>query len=183
MYKCNPENPCLASLHRDFRLLKDLKQVLIDELRCLATRLSNEPESCEELANLCKNASFKPLPCGDGRTFRRVYPLGVEKILSYMPSDATSCAAIQNEAKSSPGLWFVGFFGTQLPTESITSKAMESLWAIDDRLLKELPSHGIVAYASSEVVAGGDWFNLVLVEGSDVLEQWRDARGHDIAVR
>lgn len=57
------------------------------------------------------------------------------------------------------------------------------LRARDDELIAEFPAHpGVLSYSSLEV-GGGDWGNLILLDGDAAREHWGAGDRHALAVR
>ena len=54
---------------------------------------------------------------------------------------------------------------------------------MDDELIGEFPTHpGVLSYSSLEL-DGGDWGNLILLDGDAARERWRDGERHAYAAR
>ena len=75
-------------------------------------------------------------------------------------------------------LTWVGFFA-----EKRRDRDPSPLTVMDDALIEEFPAHpGIVSYSSLELV-GGDWGNLILLEGDADRDRWREGERHAYAAR
>jgi len=75
-------------------------------------------------------------------------------------------------------LVWVGFFG-------VKRREVDSapLTAMDDELVQELPAHpDILSYSSLEL-DDVDWGNLILLDGDEAREHWRDGARHAYATR
>lgn len=75
-------------------------------------------------------------------------------------------------------LVWVGFFG-------VKRREVDSapLTAMDEELIQELPAHpNILSYSSLEL-DDGDWGNLILLDGDEAREHWRNGARHAYATR
>lgn len=158
-------NRDLNSFVDDFKNLKALKSVIIDEILELSEKSKEDPLFVSSAA---QDASMRTLQ--DGRQYRRLYPCGITSLVDQIHSEAVN-------------LWFVGFFGTRIPANCVDPKWIEALWDIDNQLLKELGKFHVLTYSSCEVTPKGQWFNLVLLQNLEAIDHWGEAKGHDVAVR
>jgi hypothetical protein len=75
-------------------------------------------------------------------------------------------------------LTWVGFFA-----EKRRDRDPSPLTVMDDELVAEFPAHpDILSYSSLELV-GGDWGNLILLDGDAARDRWRDGERHAYAAR
>ena len=75
-------------------------------------------------------------------------------------------------------LVWVGFFGVKRREADGAA-----LTAMDDELVQELPAHpNILSYSSLEL-DDGDWGNLILLDGDEAREHWRNSARHAYATR
>ena len=75
-------------------------------------------------------------------------------------------------------LAWVGFFAVKR-----RDRDPAPLTAMDDELIGEFPAHpGVLSYSSLEL-DGGDWGNLILLDGDAARERWRDGERHAYAAR
>jgi hypothetical protein len=75
-------------------------------------------------------------------------------------------------------LGWVGFFGVKRRDIDSTPLTVR-----DDELVREFPAHsGILSYSSVEL-GGGDWGNLILLDGDEAREHWRTSPRHADAAR
>jgi hypothetical protein len=75
---------------------------------------------------------------------------------------------------------FVGFFGLRSPERPAYQKRLDEL---DAGLLAEFGRNAaLLTYNSVEVVAGGNWANLVLFESPGGIDAWREGALHQRVV-
>jgi hypothetical protein len=73
---------------------------------------------------------------------------------------------------------WVGFFAAK--RRDVDAAPLHS---VDDELIQEFSAHpGVLSYSSLEV-GGGDWGNLILLDGDDAREHWRTSERHAHAAR
>ena len=75
-------------------------------------------------------------------------------------------------------LVWVGFFGVK--RREVDSAPLTKM---DEELIQELPAHpDILSYSSLEL-DDGDWGNLILLDGDEAREHWRNGARHAYATR
>ena len=75
-------------------------------------------------------------------------------------------------------LTWVGFFA-----EKRRDRDPSPLTVMDDALIEEFPAHpDVLSYSSLELV-GGDWGNLILLDGDAARDRWREGDRHAYAAR
>ena len=151
----------------DFVNILRMRNFIVNDIKS-----ANDTASEELNGFLIKNHLLE-----EGQQLRVTYPHGMGALVPYL-QDASG------QGPQAKDVWIVGFFGFKYHEDIMQANIVQEIWKVDDTLVKGMPAQpNLLCYVSMEKVAKGDWCNFVVLRSPDGVAQWKQAPGHEHAVK
>ncbi|PVD22267.1 hypothetical protein C0Q70_18075 [Pomacea canaliculata] len=169
-----------ANFEDDFQFLKEMKDILIEEV----FRLSKEFPDRSACDSEVKNGIFSETD--DKRDVRIILPGGLQNVLDHLelfPDDITA-TKITGSRDDCEELCFVGFLGHKKDRSEMEESVIHDIDKTDAVVVQELSTiDGMIAYVTGERLKRGDYGNLVVFKDKGVVKNLKKSQNHAYAVK